>query len=87
MQLSLLALYVRILSLSSLHLILSTPENGHLSLKRFDSGLIVLFRLLDYTAPILIGDPQLAHPFLLCLINLFQLFILSLIRADGLEER
>ena len=87
MQLSLLALYVGILSLSCLHVILCTSEEEHLSLESFGSGLIVLFRLLNNTATILISDSQLAHPFLLRFINLFQLFILSLIRADGLEER
>ena len=87
MQLSLLALYVGILSLSSLHLVLCASKDGHLCIKRFGSGLIVLCRLLDNTASILISDSKLAHPLLLRLINLFQLFILSLIRADGLEER
>ena len=87
MQLTLLALYVGILSLSSLHLVLCASKDGHLSLERFGSGLIVLCRLLNNTASILISDSQLAHPLLLRLINLFQLFILSLILRDSHEER
>ena len=87
MQLSLLALYVGILSLACLHLVLCTSKDGHLSLERFGSGLIVLCRLLNNTASILISDSQLAHPLLLRLINLFQLFILSLILRDSHEER
>ena len=79
MQLSLLSLYVGILSLSSLHLVLCASKDRHLSLERFGSGLIVLCRLLNNTASILISNSQLAHPLLLSLINLFQLFILSLI--------
>ena len=87
MQLGLLALNVGILSLSCLHLVLCASKNGHLSLKRFGSGLIVLCRLLNNTASILISNSQLAHPLLLRLINLFQLFILSLILSDSHEKR
>ena len=87
LQLSPLALYVGILSLSRFHLVLSTSKDVHLSLERFGSRLIVVCRLLNNDSSILISDSKLAHPLLLRFINLFQLFILSLIRGNSLKER
>ena len=87
MQLSLLALYVGILSLPRLHLVLSAPEDVHLCLERFASGLIVLLRTLHHIAPVLVSDPQLAHSLFLLLIDFLQFFVLSLILAHSHEER